>query len=268
MRQRKKMRKIIRNQMFSPMCEKSELVGYRPPHHLDRPYYIKESATPSFIEKKEKTKEGKVKFVAALQTAGDLNRNKRIYPKDVLQDSIDRLQEVLEKRQLIGELDHPISDNPVRQTTVLFKEASHVFTKLWFEGDVLFGEMETLPYTPGGRILSGLIMDDISVGWSLRGMADLSTSPDGKGQIVEKPLVTISYDAVSNPSHSKAVVREVYQENVKLLNESNAILVCNNGICYLAPRQEDITEQKIVREDIGELLEQEIQKIHKRYTSY
>ena len=55
---------------------------------------------------------------------------------------------------MIGELDHPISDNPIRQTTVLYKETSHIITEYGWEGNLLKGVVETTPYTENGRITS------------------------------------------------------------------------------------------------------------------
>ncbi len=215
------------------MCEKQIYLANRPKHSLKKPYLIQESGPLMHVERVKEIKTGKVRFRAVLQTAGDINQNKRLYPMDVLNDGIKRINHMIEKRNLIGELDHPISSDQSRQTTVLYKESSHLITKLWFDGNLLMGEIETLPYTPSGKILSGLILDGVKVGFSLRGLADLEDN--GDHQEVLSPLVIICWDCVSNQSHKKASIQEVYQENVKVINESNSIIKCENGICYLAP---------------------------------
>jgi len=226
------------------VCEVNKLIGVRPKHSLKRAFSIQEQAIMGHAEKIKKYTNGKVKFNAILQTAGDTNQNKRMYPLSVLEDGIQRIDETIQKRNLIGELDHPISDNQVRQTTVLYSEASHLITQLEFRGNQLWGEIETLPYTPKGKILSGLILDNISVGFSLRGLADLEDN--GDHQRVLAPLVIIGWDSVQNQSHKKASIQEIHQESVKVINESTGIIQCSDGVCYLANTFDTLVESKII----------------------
>ena len=231
---------------MKPISEE-KLIGTRPKHKLNHAFSIQEQAVMGHAEKIKKYTNGKIRFNAILQTAGDMNQNKRLYPLDVLQDGVERISETVEKRNLIGELDHPISDNQVRQTTVLYSEASHLITQLEFRGNQLWGELETLPYTPKGKILSGLVLDNITVGFSLRGLADLEDN--GDHQMVLAPLVVICWDSVQNQSHKKASIQEVHQESVKVINESNGIVQCSNGVCYLANSLDQLIESKIIKVD-------------------
>jgi hypothetical protein len=92
----------------------------------------------------ESTTGGLLKFRGKFQEADAVNKNKRSYPFDVLDENVKKLQEAIKDRRLIGELDHP-TDSIVHFTT-----ASHLITKLWWEGNILMGEGEVLN-TPTAR---------------------------------------------------------------------------------------------------------------------
>jgi hypothetical protein len=204
-----------------------------------------ESAVFARPEKVKKYTDGKVIFEAYLQEADQKNQNKRIYPKKVLDESMARVAEKIKKRGFVGELDHPISQDQVRQTTVLYKEVSHIITEWWWDGGLLRGVVETTPYSPNGKIMTGLIYDRVPIGFSLRGLADLEDY--GSFQKVMSPLVTITYDCVSEPSHHVATIQEIRNENVtKIIRESSQLICCSNGKCYLPNYFDELVERKIL----------------------
>jgi len=207
---------------------------------------IFESAVFANPEKVKRYTDGKVVFEAYLQEANSKNQNKRIYRKEVLDSGMKKIQDKIQKRAFIGELDHPISQDQIRQTTVLYKEASHVIREWGWSGDLLKGIVETLPYSPNGKTMSGLIMDRIPVGFSLRGLADLEDR--GSYQEVLDPLLIITFDCVSEPSHSKATVQEIRNECVvRVVNEGKSIITCDNGCNYLSNYFDFLVEKHIVK---------------------
>ena len=105
------------------------------------------------------TRGGLTKFRGKFQEAEAVNKNKRMYPFDVLDENVSRLQECVTERRLVGELDHPTD------SIVHFANASHIVTKLWWDGNVLMGEGEILN-TPSGQILKNLIDGGVKVGIS------------------------------------------------------------------------------------------------------
>jgi len=137
-----------------------------------------------------------------IQAAGKPNANHRVYPYRTLKIQTDLYTEgpVKDKRAL-GELDHPES------SIINLKNVCHNITKMWWDGEDLYGEFEILD-TPSGNILKELFLAGINVGVSSRAMG--SVSPIGEGLVqVEEDLELICWDFVSTPSTFGAYVTPV-----------------------------------------------------------
>lgn len=205
-----------------------------------------ESAIFAPPEKVKKYTDGKVIFEAFLQEADSRNQNKRYYPRSVLDEAMKKIDEKINRRGCVGELDHPITEDQVRQTTVLYSETSHIIREWGWDGSLIKGVLETTPYTPKGKSMSGLILDRIPVGFSLRGLADIEDMQTY--QEVLSPLIIITYDCVSEPSHNTATIQEIRNENViHIINESKKLIRCSNGKCYLPNYFDELIETKILK---------------------
>jgi hypothetical protein len=147
------------------------------------------------------TRGGLVKFRGKFQEAEAVNKNKRMYPWDVLNENVKRLQECIRERRLVGELDHPTD------SIIHFANASHVVTKLWWEGNVLMGEGEILN-TPSGMILKALINDGVKIGISSRGVGNGKVNEDGI-LVIGEGYKLITFDAVADPSTFAAFQQKV-----------------------------------------------------------
>ena len=126
------------------------------------------------------------------QRAEEENHNRRVYPKAVLEGCVKSLHEKLKGRELVGELDHP-ADGVVK-----LQNASHLITKLEWQGNDLIGEAEILP-TPAGQIAKSLINAGVKIGISSRGMGTLSEASEG-AKIVNDDYKMITFDLVADPS--------------------------------------------------------------------
>lgn len=190
---------------------------------------------------------GKAIFRCTLQTADDVNANKRLYPQAVLESGMSGCEPRMKTRAFLSELDHPIPKggqfDQIRQTTVQLKEVSHIIRGYEWQGNHLVGEMETTS-TPNGAILYGLLRDKSGVGFSMRGLAELQRLQEYN--LVKGPLTIIAFDAVSQPSHKAAVVNfnEMRFES-SMLTES-AGQVCVNGRCFLPDYFDKLIETKMV----------------------
>ncbi len=161
----------------------------------------------------------KLIFKAILQTANEKNFNNRVYPAEVLAQVVEKLAPKAQARNLYSELDHPLpetSDPAVlkkRAVAVKLKEACALITDIQFDGSTVTGTFEALD-TPNGRILRSLVKDGAQIGFSLRAVGSVEGQPDGT--LLVTALNPITYDVVSTPSHSSAIVTEILNESSDL----------------------------------------------------
>jgi hypothetical protein len=151
--------------------------------------------------KESNIEKGLIKFRGKFQEAEAVNKNKRLYPYGVLDENVGRLQEVVKARGLVGELDHPTD------SIIHFKEASHVITKLWWDGNILMGEGEILN-TPHGKVLKELINGGVRVGISSRGVGNGKVNENGI-LVIGESYRLITFDAVADPSTFAAFQEKV-----------------------------------------------------------
>jgi hypothetical protein len=144
---------------------------------------------------------GPVRFRGKFQEAESVNKNKRVYPYAVLDENVHRLQETVKARALVGELDHPTD------SIIHFKDASHVVTKLWWEGNNLMGEGEILD-TPHGKVLKALLEGGVRVGISSRGVGNGKCDENGI-LVIGESYKLITFDAVADPSTFAAFQEKV-----------------------------------------------------------
>ena len=159
---------------------------------------------------------GLTKFRGKFQEAEAINKNKRMYPFGVLDENVKKLQECVKNRGLIGELDHPTD------SIIHFEKASHVITKLWWDGNVMMGEGEILN-TPHGKILKSLLNDGVRIGISSRGVGNGKVDENGI-LVIGESYKLITFDAVADPSTFAA-----YQEKVPSKKESSVVSVENSS---------------------------------------
>jgi hypothetical protein len=144
---------------------------------------------------------GPLKFKGKFQEANAVNKNRRMYPYDILETNVKRLKEAVANRGLVGELDHPTD------SIIHFENSSHLVTKLWWEGNTLMGEGEVLD-TPSGKVLRSLINAGVRVGISSRGVGNGSTNEDGV-LVIGESYKLITFDAVADPSTFSAFQQKI-----------------------------------------------------------
>lgn len=146
---------------------------------------------------KQSFQEGAVFLVGVCQRAGVKNGNGRIYRKETLQREVENYQKLIQERRALGELDHP--DDSV----INLKNASHLITKMWWDGDNVMCKLEVLS-TPSGQVLKELLKSKVKLGISSRGLGSVKNH---NGQtIVEDDFKLVGFDMVSDPSTPGAYV--------------------------------------------------------------
>jgi len=209
--------------------------------------YLLMEQIDSDIKSVKKSTPTKAIFEAILQTAG-VNRNKRHYSKEIINEALQDAMPRMQDRTFVGELDHPIptadeSYSYVRHVTPSLKEVSHMILDYHWEGDKVIGTVETTS-TPNGYILAGLIHDGMKVGFSIRALANnLEQRPDGIMEVLS-PMTIIAIDAVTIPSHAEAKIVEVKTLESYLQEQS----LCENGQCIIKEHLEKTKKLTMINE--------------------
>ena len=156
-----------------------------------------------------------IRMVAVLQEANLPNRNKRIYPKEVINEGINTpyIKEKLSTNSLLSELNHPTTNDMQRQMTIDMKNIACVIKEMYWDPkdpNLLLGNVETAG-TSIGKDLAGLVLENnMQASFSMRGMGNV-VNENGVAK-VKGPLRVITYDTVHFPSHQKAYQRSIVNE--------------------------------------------------------
>ena len=138
---------------------------------------------------------GAMFLTGVMQRAGEKNGNGRVYPREILEREVENYSKIVKERRALGELDHP--DDSV----VNLKNASHMITEVWWDGNDVMGKAQILN-TPSGQVLKELCNAGVKLGISSRGLGSVS---EQMGQtIVEDDFQLICFDFVSEPSTAGA----------------------------------------------------------------
>ena len=142
-------------------------------------------------QEKREIKNGAFYLTGVMQRADAKNGNGRVYPENVLRREVENYKKLVAESRSLGELDHP------DESVINLKNASHIVTEIWWNGDNVMGKVQVLN-TPSGNILRSLVKDGVKLGISSRGLG--STRKEGGKTIVEDDFQLICFDFVQEPS--------------------------------------------------------------------
>ena len=133
------------------------------------------------------------------------NRNKRMYPLEVLQKETERyVTEYVMKNRAYGELGHP--DGP----TVNLDRVSHKIVSLKESGTNFIGKAKILS-TPMGKIAQSLIGEGVKLGVSSRGIGSLKATREGVNIVGDDFMLSTAADIVADPSAPDAFVEGIME---------------------------------------------------------
>jgi hypothetical protein len=186
----------------------------------------------------EASSNGEKKFIidGIFMQAEQVNRNRRIYPKQVLEKAVaNYVTGYVNKGRAVGELNHP--DGPA----INLDKVSHRITELQWNGNDVVGKALILD-TPMGKIVKGLLEGGCQLGVSSRGMGTVATK---NGQtVVNDDFVLSTIDIVQDPSAPSAFVNGI-MEGVEW--------IWDNGI--LKAQQLEMYETEIKRASSAQIAE-------------
>jgi hypothetical protein len=166
----------------------------------------------------ENTTDGKEMYIEGIFMQSEVkNRNKRVYPKPVLESAVDSyIREAVNKKRAVGELNHP--PNP----TVNLDKVSHLTTNLYWEGSDVIGKAKILS-TPMGNIARGLIEGGVQLGVSSRGLGSISVISNVN--TVNEGYHINAVDIVQDPSAHKAYVNGILEGVDWVMDEAHGVYV-------------------------------------------
>lgn len=153
----------------------------------------------------ESTGNGEKKFIidGIFMQAEQVNRNRRVYPKKVLEKAVSKyLAEYVNKGRAVGELNHP--EGP----SINLDKVSHRITELRWDGNDVVGKALILN-TPMGQIVKGLLEGGCQLGVSSRGMGTVA-SRNGRSE-VNDDFILSTVDIVQDPSAPSAFVNGIME---------------------------------------------------------
>jgi len=162
---------------------------------------------------------GGMYLTGVMQRADAQNGNGRVSPKRVLDRELMNYAKLVEENRAFAELDH------TEDSVINLKNASHMVTKVWWDGNDVMGKVKILN-TPSGQILRSLVDSGVKLGISSRGLG--SVHEDAGSTVVEDDFQLICFDFVSEPSTQGAyMMKENKEPNIftkadrlnRLLNE-------------------------------------------------
>tara|TARA_Y100001970_G_C14042096_1_gene754323 strand:+ start:58 stop:663 length:606 start_codon:yes stop_codon:yes gene_type:complete len=165
-------------------------------------------------EEKIQVKNGAIFLTGVMQRADAKNGNGRVYPMNILKREVENYMKSVKEYRSCGELDHP------EDSVVNLKNASHMVTSLWWEGQDLMGKIKVLT-TPSGNILKSLINDGVTLGISSRGLGSVI---EQQGQtLVEDDFQLICFDIVSEPSTQGAYMSMTESKQKQIYSKADRI---------------------------------------------
>jgi hypothetical protein len=188
------------------------------------------NALADVVLKEDKLPNGEVKksleFAGPFIQADVKNRNGRIYPKDLMVDTISRYMKdrmTGPKLRSYGELDHS------QDLTINLHRISHIVTSLEWKGNDVLGKAKIID-TEYGRIAESIIKADGQLGVSSRGMGSLNQENPSIPHLYESckrmfgedaNIVTefelVAIDIVADPSAPTAFVNGILESKEYIL---------------------------------------------------
>jgi hypothetical protein len=180
-----------------------------------------------------------------IQRCNTLNQNGRVYPRNILVPKIEQyIKNKVNTGTAYGGLDHKDSE------IVEWSDVAFRFIKIWFEDDVVLGEIVVIPGTDADKILRGALKTGGKVGISSRAMGSVQrqTLPEGiVADVVQDDLGIICWDIVTEPSTTKAFMEESTGEEVE--NPKMVVKAPKLNPASLSHRSISMNESKNVLRD-------------------
>lgn len=171
----------------------------------------------------------KIAARACLQESEVKNKNNRYYSSAICESIVNQLSPKASGRSLLMEIDHPlfVSADPEvlkkRASIIEINNCAAMIREIGFKNNKIGCVFETLSGFKGPDLYNLITKDKVDIGFSLRALGAVETLQDGT-IMVKDPIRPITYDIVSNPSHTTAKVLEFLPETAsEFIPDGNVI---------------------------------------------
>jgi hypothetical protein len=199
----------------------------------------------------KKLKNGHLSFNATLQTVDGINRNNKLYPKDVLMEALSqpRIVDMVKRNSWFGEIAHPWNrKNFLRSIDILPVNISHrICTQPVLQGNSVVSEVHTVE--PMGKTLDSWIEDEnCDIGFSMRGITpyELEKNTPIAHKVIRSPMTVLTFDSVAYPSHSEA---RIASTNSPIQKEGGEIDIPINEVSEFVSMESQ--NFRIFKEELG-----------------
>lgn len=152
--------------------------------------------------------DGRMRIRAVLQVADKLNKNKRVYPKAILEREVNKIQQKISTREAFGAGDHP-SDGRTR-----IPDVTSIWERVWMDPNgVVMGDAVIIP-TAKGKDLQEILRAKGLVSVSARGFGETEPKEwDGQmADVVKEDYDLHTWDFVIGGGFQEAKVQQVREE--------------------------------------------------------
>jgi len=161
----------------------------------------------------------KLMTIQGIATRGDIVNSKgQVYPTEVWQENLPRMNQLAEQGKFLGKLEHP----EVEQGLV---DAAIKFNKFWMQGNDVWFEGVVMPTDPDGKNLQTMIESGVQVDLSSRGYGQF-VQCDWRGQkrqVMQKGFVCTAIDAVwMGASTGSGVSSVTYQSDSQVADQGDS----------------------------------------------
>lgn len=223
-----------------------------------------EAGQITILEQEAPNKEGneRVIFKTKLQTANEVNGNRRYYTKEICNRIIENLSPIAKSRSLFQEVDHPFiatsdSDSQKRRAvTIELRNCGSLIRNIYLEGNDIVGEIQTLSGFQGPSLRDLIVKDKANIGFSLRMLGSVKPHPTMEGvSLITSPIKPITYDIVTNPSHKSAKIISFIPESASNFISDSSVIT-ENEILVLENAHLPISSKSIIDEYLLEILKE------------
>ena len=143
-------------------------------------------------------------YIEGIYAQADIpNRNKRNYPRPVMESALGKFSQLILEKRALGELGHPAGPQ------INLDKVSHLINRLEWNGNDVIGRSKVLD-TPNGKIVQNFIDEGIKLGVSTRGLGSVKNTKSGI-QEVQNDYHLATIDIVADPSAPSAFVQGLYE---------------------------------------------------------